>query len=532
MQSLGADLWLYLAAPLAVLAFLVTSVRLRVPQWRLLPKAFKAARAPAKKGLAPGLATTLTTVGTLGAAGAVGAGTAVALGGPGVLPWLWLICIVVAPLHYAEVWLARTDAPGQSDKEATGSLSRRLGRMGDRWRVPALLSMVLVLATGFAYAGGAQGHALAETAEVLLPGSTLALVCGAAGVGAAFVIFQDKAQSLAGWLGFAGLFALVVAAIWAMSSNFGEAFGTFADAFSDAFDGAPRRGEFTGAFVGEIAFAAVLAVLPPIGASSGVVGAMHSLSGGKTRGQASAAILVPFAYAVVGTLLVMAFVGTGAFGERYADRRGLMETRIFRLSASSASQRQEDERLYDGMVRIVEGEPRNPALSVGTARGMVSDAKFELNGEPADLAFRVEDGVPFEILQPGRLGALDRQDFAIAHQIDVVGEMLPTGGGLVMRAMGRGESDLAARFGLAGLLALAAVGFAIWGFALGRVLPHTAPRPARLAVGLLPALGAITAVLVGGPWIALIGGAIAALTLAFVAVVVMVTSRQVAELES
>ena len=48
----------------------------------------------------------------------------------------------------------------------------------------------------------------------------------------------------------------------------------------------------------------------------------------------------------------------------------------------------------------------------------------------------------------------------------------------------------------------------------------------------MPALGAITAVLVGGPWIALIGGAIAALTLAFVAVVVMVTSRQVAELES
>ena len=532
LQTLGGHLWLYLAAPLAALAFLIASVRLRAPQWRLLRHGGKAIRTPAKKGLAPGLATVLTTVGTLGAAGAVGAATAVSLGGPGVLPWLWLFGIVMAPLHYAEVWLARTDAPGQSDADATGSLTRRLRRMGDRWRIPAFVSMVLVLACGFAFGGGVQGQALAETADVLLPGSTLALVCGAAGVGAAFVIFEERTRNIAAWLGLAGIVVLVVAAVWAMASDFGEAFGTLGAAFSDAFDGAPRRDEFTGAFAGEIAFAAVLWVLPPIGATSGVVGAMHSLSGGKTRPQASAALFVPFTYAVVGTLLVMAFCGTGAYGERYADRRGLMDTKIYRLSAASASQRTEGERLYDGMVRIVEGEPRNPALSVGTARGMVSRAKFELDGEPADLALRVEDGVPFEVLQPGRMGALDRQDFAVARRIEVVGEMLPTGGGLVMRAMGRGESDLAARFGLAGLLALAAVGFGVWGWALGRVVPHTAPRSVRIAVGLLPALGAVGAVLLGGGWIALIGGAIAALTLAFVSIVLIATSRQVADLIS
>lgn len=531
LQSFGEDAWLYLAAPLALVAFLVLSVRLRAPQWRLLKHGAKTLRARPKKGLAPGLTTVLTTVGTLGAAGAVGAGTAVAMGGPGVLPWLWLICIVVAPLHFAEVWLARTAAPGQTDKKATGSLTRRLSQMGDRWRVPTLVSIVLVLGTGFAFAGGAHGHALAETAEVLLPGSTIALVCGAALVGAAFVVFEDRTQSIAAWLGFAGIFALVVAAVWAMASDFGEAFGTLSIAMADAFEGAPRRDEFTGAFVGEIAFAAVLWVLPPIGATSGVVGAMHSISGGKTRGQASTALFVPFAYAIVGTLLVMAFVGTGAFGARYADRCDLMETRIYRLSASSASERQEDERLYDGMVRIVEGEPRNPALSVGTARGMVSHAKFELDGEPADLALRVEDGVPFEVLQPGRLGALDRQDFAVAQRIEVVGEMLPRGGGLVMRAMGTGESDLAARFGLAGLLALAAVGFGIWGWALGRVLSPSASRPLRIGVGLLPSLGAVLAVLVGGGWIAAIGTVIAALSLAFVAVVLLATSRHVADLE-
>lgn len=532
LQTFGEDVWLYIAGPLAVIAFAVLSVRLRAPQWRLFKHGAQALRARPKKGLPPGLTDVLATVGTLGAAGAVGAATAVAMGGPGVLPWLWLICIVIAPLHFAEVWLARTDAPGKSDTKATGSLTRRLSRMGDRWRVPTVVSMVLVLGCGFAFAGGAHGHALAETAEVLLPGSTIALVCGAAGVGAAFVVFEERTQSLAAWLGFAGIFALVVAAVWAMTSDFGEAFATLSSAFGDAFDGAPRRGEFTGAFVGEIAFAAVLYALPPIGATSGVVGAMHSLSGGKTRGQASAALFVPFAYAIVGTLLVMAFVGTGAFSERYADRCSLLETRIYRLSASSASERREDERLYDGMVRIVEGEPRNPALSVGTARGMVSRATFELDGEPADLALRVEDGVPFEVLQPGRLGALDRRDFSIARRIEVVGEMLPRGGGLVMRAMGTGESDLAARFGLAGLLALAAVGFGIWGWALGRVVPSGASRAVRIGVGLLPSLGAVLAVVLGGGWIAAIGSVFGALSLAFVAVVLVATSRQVADLES
>jgi len=64
LQTFGEDLWLYFAGPLLLIAFLVTTVRLRAPQWRLLRHGAKALRTRPKKGLAPGLTTILATVGT------------------------------------------------------------------------------------------------------------------------------------------------------------------------------------------------------------------------------------------------------------------------------------------------------------------------------------------------------------------------------------------------------------------------------------------------------------------------------------
>ncbi len=529
LQEARDLVWLYLAGPTLGLVGLILTVRLRAPQWRLLGRGLKALRArPRPNTLAPGLATVLTTVGAMGAAGAVGAATAVSLGGPGVLPYLWLFGILMGPLAYAETWLARTDAPGKSDVAASGSLTRRLRRMGDRWRIPSLALTAALLVTGFAFAGGVHGRALADATERLLPGSTLVLVGGAAAVGALLVITAERTRSVAGWLGLAGLLVLAGAAIAAMVTNFADAAGVLARAFSDAFEGAPRSGEFTGAFAGEIAFAATLHLLPPIGATTGTVGAIHALAGGKSRDQSTLALLAPFFYAVVATLLVVAFVGTGVFGTRYADRRPLLETRIHRVAAASAAQRAETDRLYDGLVRIMEGRTRNPALSIGTPRGMVATPLFEIDGEPADIALRVEDGVPYEILKPGRFGALTQRPFHEAYEVDVVGDMLPTGAGLLLRSMSEGAGDLTARFALAGLLALATVAFAVWGWALGRSLPTPARGP-RLIVGLLPAGGAALTVATSLRWLPVLGSLAAGVTAVLVALVLLGLSKEVAE---
>ncbi|MEM9067021.1 MAG: hypothetical protein AAGE52_00905 [Myxococcota bacterium] len=527
LESVRDQVWLFAACVLGLVALLLT-IRLKAPQWRLLGRGFRALRAPAKEGSAPGIVTTLAAVSNVGAAGVVGAATAVSLGGAGVLPYLWIFGIALAPLAYAETWLARTDAPGQSEVEKSGSLPRRLARMGERWRLPAFVLTALIVTTGFGFAA-VHGEALADVTAALLPGSTLALVGGTAAVGAIIVLAGERARSLAGWLGAAGLLVVIAAAIWAIASDFGGSVAVLGQAFGSAFEGAPRFEEFTGAFAGEIAFAAVAYLLPPLGSTLGSAGGVHSLSGGRTRDQAALSVVAPLIYAVVATLLVMAFVGTGVFGQRFEDRRGIAETRIQSLSAASREQRVEEERSYDGLVRIMEGATRNPGLSVATARGMVSSPLFEENGEPADIALRVDHGRVFEVLKPGRFGALSPQDASEIRNIEVVGEMLPTGGSLVTHTLTEGASELAARFALAGLLALAAVAFAVWGFALSRSVPGEIKPPLQIALGILPAAGAALAVALSLPWIALVGSIAAGITAIVSALLLLLLSKEVAE---
>ena len=53
--------WLYAAGPLLLIAALLLTARLKAPQWRRLPDAFRALREPgnAGEGAPPGLATAL-----------------------------------------------------------------------------------------------------------------------------------------------------------------------------------------------------------------------------------------------------------------------------------------------------------------------------------------------------------------------------------------------------------------------------------------------------------------------------------------
>lgn len=537
LADLREPLWYYVVTPILGLAALVLTIRLRAPQWRRFADGLRAVRGGGGEGVSPGQAATLATVTAFAAAAAVGAMTAVTLGGAGTLPWLWLFGIVLAPLRYAEVWLARTDAPGKSggDDEVTGSLARRFFRMGDRWRLAGVLVAVLAVGAGFAWGGGANGDALARVTEIVLPGSTLALVGGAAVVGAVLAVGGARTLPIAGWLGAAGLVTLVAAALWGFASDPGACFAVLGRAFADAFEGAPQLDHWTGAFAGEIARASVVYILVPLAAPTGVSGALHSLAGGKTRDQAALAVIGPFVCAVAATLLVMVGVGSGALGTRIEGRRGLMEdARIYRVAAESASQRAESDRLYEGMERILEGAPRNPTLSVGTARGMVHEPRFELlkDGQfvPADIALRVVKGRPDRVMVPGRYGALQEAELSLLNDVYVSGQMLPDGERLLTGSL-EAAHDLAPRLMLAALLALAAVAFGAWGAGIARSLSTKLPMPVRLGAALLPALGGGLAATGLAPWLTPLGAILAGGLVAISALLLLARVGEIAKLD-
>ena len=318
-----------------------------------------------------------------------------------------------------------------------------------------------------------------------------------AGVAAILVLGGRRTASITGWLGVIGLLVLLVAAIWAIAVDPGRSFEALGEAFTSVFKRAPRTGAFTGAVAGEIAFAAGLWVLPTMAAGTGALGAGHSMSAAPTRRQVAAAILEPFALALVATVLVMAFAGT--FGERAVNAsRPLRDVRALVMPVETVAQRGELSRRYGGgrFLTIREGRPVSPDVSFMTERGMIRAAEFRLDGEPAEIRLQFDDeGRVFRLLVPTRpnvrpeagLGdaiALDEHSELI-DEVEVRGEMLPTGSQLVVAS--DKDDDVRPRLVLAALLALVAVMLAVWGFAIGRALPATLPLGARLGAGLLPA---------------------------------------------
>ncbi|MEM1416982.1 MAG: hypothetical protein AAGH15_18940 [Myxococcota bacterium] len=531
LASLHDQLWLTVALPALALAGLVLTIRGRGPQWRRFGAGLRALGRPGE-GVGHGLAGTLGALGSFGAATAIGTATAVSLGGAGVLPYVWLFGILVAPVRWGETLLAGTDAPGRGDAAASGSLPRRLLRMGDRFRVAGVALLLLTLATAFAWAGAAHAAAAGDAAGALLEADGAAFAYGALALGALLAIFalaSPKGTALLGWVAIVALLTVLGAGLWAVFADPAATFAVLGRAFGDAMNGAEAAGPFTGALAGEIATAAALHALAPQAASTGVEGSAQALGGG-VKAQAAAAAVLPLVQAIVATALVMAFVGSGAYRTRVEMSRPMIEGRVYTMAVATANDRSEPGRLYQGFMRIVGGEPRNPQLSFGFERGMVEDPVYELDDEPANVGMEARDGLPFRLMVSGSPRSLEPSARKSLSDLRIRGKMLPTKGSLYAAAFVAAGGDLASKLALVALLALAVVGLAFWGVGAGRALPTSLPAPLALAAGALPAIGGALAVSGALPRLLSVGGILAACLVAATSLLLILRSREITKL--
>lgn len=536
LLSLRDTLWSWAGLPALVVAALVVTVLLRVPQIGRLAEAFRAINAhdpKAEGSVPPATALALSSAATIGAGAVVSVATAVGLGGPGALAWLWLFGLLIAPLRMGEALLARTAPPGKAGKKARedGSLAARL-LADDQPGVVRLGQVLLFLApvAAVTIVGGLHGTAVVDAAEQLLPGSAAPIGFGVAAAAALFAFFgRDKT-----WVGWATLAALVVlagACLLAISFDVGRAFGLLASVLEDALDGAPQIRSFSGALAGEIAGASLAAMLPVAAATSGIDGSLASLAQPRSvKSQAAAAMLPVLAQVVVGTLVAMAIGATNAYARPVETTRHLDEVRFYDSAFETVSQRMEPERVWHGFIRVIDGTAQATPLELGTERGMVAEPHFEeADGSPGDFAIRIEDGVVDRILRPDEDGALvdvARTDIA---GVVVRGRMLPTRGALFAAAMTRGGGDLAARGALAALMLLAALGAAAVGLALARMFRARVTENGARALSALPALGLVLGATSLGASLAAVGSIVAALMTLVVAIAVIWKSRELAK---
>ena len=532
--SLRELVWLWIVAPTVLLAGVVLTLRLRAPQFTRLKAAFQglgAEDASTPGTMPPAAAAALSIAAAHGAAAAIGAATAVALGGPGALPWVWLLAFFTAPLRVGEALLARTAPAGGAEKGMPGSLAARLVRDGG-WKPVGFVLVVLVALSAFAFVGGVHGEALRELATGLVPDGAAYLVAGCAVLSAAMGLAGPKrVGALAGYVVLVALLLVCGVALLAALSQPERALPVFLRAVTDVFSGAAQTGAWTGAFAGEIARAALVYAVAPLASASGLTGALDAQARAKsTRGQAATALLGPLAYALTSSLLVMALAATGAFFTAREETRPLSELRIYETEFETASQRLEEDRLRTGFMRVRAGDLRDLSLRFATERSIIVEPHFTYYDGPADVAFGVEAGVVTRMMRPDHFALKDIPTVQ-AQRVMVRGVMTPINGSLLAVAASKAPGGrVAAQTLLAALALLAAIAAGALAIGVRVTVARVSTEQIGMAASLLPAAGLALSAWGIAPWLPAIGAIIAGLTATLVAIVLVVRSGEIAKL--
>jgi AGCS family alanine or glycine:cation symporter len=201
-------------------------------------------------------ALTVALAATIGVGNIAGVGTAIALGGPGALFWMWVTGLVGMATKYAEAFLGvkyrRVDAKGEQSGGPMFYLSEGLKSFG-----PRVGALGTVLAIGFAIFGAiaafgignmVQSNSVAAALENewsvpnWLTGLLLLLFASAVILGGIKVIGRFTAA----FVPFMAIF-YCLGATMVLLLNAGELPGALGMIFSDAFTGSAAAGGFAGA---------------------------------------------------------------------------------------------------------------------------------------------------------------------------------------------------------------------------------------------------------------------------------------------
>ena len=197
-------------------------------------------------------ALTTALAATVGTGNIVGVATAISVGGPGALFWMWITAIFGMASKYTEAFLAvrfrTTDAAGEKSGGPQYYLQR--GIRGPLGKALALTFAVFAVLASFGIGNMTQGNSIAGNVEhsfgvapwitgIVLTGFTLAvLVGGIKSIGRVTAAFVPVM-----------IVAYVVGAFYILIVNAGAIPGALASVFTDAFTGTAATGGFIGSSI-------------------------------------------------------------------------------------------------------------------------------------------------------------------------------------------------------------------------------------------------------------------------------------------
>ena len=245
----------FVLIPLLAAVGLYLTVGLRAVPWRYLPYAIKLLREPRERAaggeISPFQALMTALSATIGTGNIAGVATAIFLGGPGAIFWMWLIAFVGMATKFSEAVLAvkfrETDATGQYVGGPMYYIRNGLGRRF-RWlgTAFALFGMIAAFGIGNMVQSNSVANALASqyTIAPWITGGLLAIVTAFVVLGGVRRIGEVAARIVP-------LMAVlyVLAAITVLTINGGAIPGAFELIITSAFQGSAATGGFAGATV-------------------------------------------------------------------------------------------------------------------------------------------------------------------------------------------------------------------------------------------------------------------------------------------
>ncbi len=199
LSTWGDTLWTWIVLPVVVALGIYFTIRSGVVQFRLIPEMFRTLtdRTPRTESGAPQSvsafqAFTISAASRVGVGNIAGVGTAIAIGGPGAVFWMWLMAFVGGASSFIESSLAQLYKTRDADGFRGGPAYYMQRGLGARW-MGVLFAIILIICFPLAFSS-LQANTIQATVAGSLSGAQAPtwlpwLVGGVLAVLMALVIF-------------------------------------------------------------------------------------------------------------------------------------------------------------------------------------------------------------------------------------------------------------------------------------------------------------------------------------------------------
>lgn len=322
LADIGSVIWgPFVLIPLLLGTGMFLTIRLRMLQFRKLGPALRLGLLKRKDDGGVGdisnyQALTTALAATVGVGNIVGVATAIALGGPGALFWMWITALLGMASKYSEAFLGVryrvTDARGEQSGGPQYYLHRGFaevfGKTGGKiGLVLSLMFAVFAVLASFGIGNMTQGNAVATQMEnsfgldPIITGIVLFVLTGAVLLGGIKSIGRVTA-------GFVPLMILLylVGGLVVLVVNAEQIPGAFGQIFSDAFTGTSAVGGFAGS---AILYAIQMGVARGIFSNESGMGSAAIAAAAAKTSHPTRQGLVSMTQTFIDTIMVVTFTG-------------------------------------------------------------------------------------------------------------------------------------------------------------------------------------------------------------------------------